>query len=60
MEGKLLSVEQVAEYLGVSKASVYRAVKHGGLPFVRFGSELLRFRPADLEAWIETRRGVSA
>lgn len=51
----LLTVAEAAELLRVSKPSVYRAIRNGGLPAVRPAGDV-RIRPDDLEAWLETRR----
>ena len=48
---QLLSVPEVAELLGVSRAQVYRLVE-AGLPSVRLSERVLRFRPYDLEDWV--------
>jgi len=51
-----LSVRQVAELLGVSRASVYKLVERGELACVRV-SNAIRVRPVDLERWLEGRVG---
>ncbi len=54
----LLTADQVAELLGISRKRVYdlTAVQQPGfsrpLPAIRFGERALRFDPADVEAWI--------
>ena len=48
----LMTVEDVCAYLRVGKTWVYAAADKGTLPSVRAG-KLLRFRRADLEAWVE-------
>jgi excisionase family DNA binding protein len=43
-------------YLGVSRSWVYAHVQAGLLPCLRLpGSSLLRFRPAEIEAYVEGR-----
>lgn len=52
MEEKLLTIEEIAEYLSLSKSAVYGFVRRGAIPFVRIGGTL-RF-PADaIKIWIE-------
>jgi excisionase family DNA binding protein len=51
---RLLRVREVAEYLGVCNATVYRMVESGELPHVRIVNSI-RIRPGDLEEFI--RRG---
>ncbi|WP_442946329.1 helix-turn-helix domain-containing protein [Oerskovia sp. USHLN155] len=51
----LMSVAQLAGHLGVSERTVYRwCAERTGPTALRVGSSL-RFRPTDVEAWLETR-----
>ena len=54
------TVKQVAEYLNVDPKVVYRLVQAGELPGFKVGATW-RFRPADVDTWIENqkRRGGS-
>ncbi len=52
----LLSVREAAEQLGLSRATVYRLCADSALPHIRI-LNAIRIAPADLEAFIETRRG---
>jgi len=47
----ILTVHEVAEYLRMSEAKVYRLVKEGGLPVVRIG-KTWRFRKDLLDNWL--------
>jgi excisionase family DNA binding protein len=49
---RLLSRDQVAEFLGASISTVVRLERRGDLPHVKLG-RLVRFRPGDVEALIE-------
>ncbi len=51
---KLLTVREVAERLGVCRATVYAMVERGELPHVRIASAI-RFHPADLAAYLARR-----
>jgi len=56
----LLSIGEVAEYLGVTERHVRRLVAERRIPFVKWG-HLLRFDPEEIAAWIDTaRRPVGA
>jgi excisionase family DNA binding protein len=48
----LLTVPQVAEILGVTRATIYVYVENGTLRAVRIGG-VLRFRPDDVQALID-------
>ena len=49
----LLTVEDVAGILKVSRATVYSLVKDGSLPTVEIGVRKTRFRRADIAALVE-------
>jgi excisionase family DNA binding protein len=52
----LLTVQQCAELLAVSRPTIYRLVRDDGLPVVRPTGNDIRFRPEDLEAWLQSRK----
>ena len=56
--GRLLTIPEVAEWLGVSKGWVYDHVtrKQPRLPCIRFG-EVTRFRYGDIQKFIEKHAG---
>jgi excisionase family DNA binding protein len=49
---KLLTVEQVADYLNVSKAQTYLLIRRTGFPLIELGPRLLRVRLSQLDAWL--------
>ena len=49
---KLLTVDDLCEYLVVSKDFIYDEVRHGRLPASRIARQL-RFRPADVDTFVE-------
>lgn len=50
---RLMTPEELAEYLGVSLHCVYAWSSRGGGPkVVRVGARL-RYRPADVEQWLD-------
>ncbi len=60
MYDKLLNTEQAADYLGVSKAFLERDRWAGArIPFVQVGSKAVRYRLAELEAYVESRLRVN-
>ena len=50
---QLMSVTEASQWLGISRASLYRLVRSGAVPSVRIGSRRL-FRPDDLAAFVAT------
>ena len=58
IESRYLNIEQVAAILGVPKSFIYRRTARGHgdpIPHYRIGSHL-RFKPDDIEEWIESHR----
>ena len=51
----LLDAAAVATYLGVDKTTVYRLAATVALPSVEIAPRVLRFRPADVRAFVERR-----
>lgn len=49
---RLMSVQEVADYLGVPKTTIYDRWKEWGLPAHRVGRHL-RFRERNVETWLE-------
>jgi excisionase family DNA binding protein len=52
---KLLSIEDVAEYLGLEYKSVYRLIRAGDLPAARIG-RVYRVSREDLASYIEQQK----
>jgi len=55
----LLTAREVADWLGLSPETVLRRWRAGELPGFRLGSNVLRFRKSELEAWLEGLRDGS-
>ena len=56
---KLLSVDEVSEMLGVTKATIYSWTSRNKIPHIKLSKRLLKFRKNDIEAWI-AKRAVGA
>lgn len=52
---RLVSVQELAEYLGVKVSWVYGRTSAGTIPHVKVG-RYVRFRIADVERWLERKR----
>lgn len=55
----LQDVPAIAALLSVSEQHVYRMVRDKQIPFVRI-NRLVKFDPAEIRAWLETRRVPTA
>lgn len=53
--GRLLSIIEVADVLGVDIRHVRRLVHERRIPYIKWG-HLLRFDPVDIAAWVDTCR----
>lgn len=47
-----LSVEEIAEYLGVSKESIYRWLERGAIPAHKVGKQW-RFQSPEVDDWVK-------
>lgn len=63
MTGQLLTAREVAGQLGLSIETVLRWARDGRLPALQLSSRAIRFREAEIDAWVAERatpqRGVS-
>jgi excisionase family DNA binding protein len=55
-EKELLTVHDVASYLGVSRWTVYQWVNQNKIPFVKILGRLLRFDKVEVIDWINKQR----
>ena len=53
--GRLLSIVQVSQQLGVSVKTLYGWVCLRQIPYVKMG-RLVKFDPRDISKWIETKK----
>jgi excisionase family DNA binding protein len=53
--GRLWTVREVSEFLGVHEKTVYDWVNRGGLPCFRLGNRL-RFDANDVLRWVSARK----
>ena len=57
MEDRWLSVDEIAEYLGISKDTVYTWIANKGLPGHRIG-RFWKFKRTEVDEWVH--RGKAA
>ena len=55
MVPKLLTMDELAERLGVTQRHVRRLVAEKRVPYLKVG-RFIRFDPAQISAWLESRR----
>lgn len=51
---KWLSVEQIADHLGIAPITVYRWLEKGRIPANRIG-KLWKFKASEVDQWVKTR-----
>lgn len=56
MAKKLMDVEDIANYLGLSTRTVYSMIKKGEIPYVKVGGQY-RFVESEIEDWIKEKAG---
>ncbi len=53
----LMSVEELAEYLGENKRTIYRYIQSGDCPrYIRLTAKNIKFDKADVDAWLESKK----
>ena len=52
-DDRWLSVEEIAEHLGVTKDSVYRWIERKGLPAHKVG-KLWKFKKEEVDEWVRS------
>jgi excisionase family DNA binding protein len=55
---KWLNARKAAEYAGIGHTTLYDWIREGKLPFRSYplAPRIRKFDPADIEAWLESRR----
>lgn len=55
-DNKLLSLRELADYLAVNEASIYRWRRTGdGPPGIKLARGAIRYRAVDVEAWLDAQ-----
>lgn len=54
MEDRLMSVENMCEYLGISRDTIYKWIEEKGLPAYRLG-RLWKFKAGEVDEWVKKR-----
>jgi len=51
-----MTVDEIAEYLGLSKSTVYKITSKREIPFYNPGGKKIYFKRSEVDTWIETSR----
>ncbi len=58
MSESLLTPQELADWLKMSRVWVYKQAENGLLPFHRVG-DAIRFDPGEIRAYLDARRGLT-
>jgi excisionase family DNA binding protein len=53
---EFLTVEEIADYLGLSKSAVYKITSKKEIPYYNPGGKKIYFKKTEVDAWIESGR----
>jgi len=54
---QLMSIEDLAVYLGDSKRTIYKYIASGDCPpYIRISSKNIKFDRSDVDAWLESKK----
>ncbi|GMW02816.1 MAG: hypothetical protein AMXMBFR84_39520 [Candidatus Hydrogenedentota bacterium] len=54
---QLMSIEDLAAYLGDSKRTIYKYIASGDCPpYIRISAKNIKFDRADVDAWLEAKK----
>jgi excisionase family DNA binding protein len=56
-KGELLTIEEAADWLAISKPTIWRMIRRGEIPVVRIARRTIRLKLTDLENYIEKNYG---
>lgn len=56
MDDKLLSLDEIAAYMNISKSTLYKLVEKNQMPSCKIGKQL-RFRKASIDRWLSDKEG---
>lgn len=55
MREKLMTIDQLAEMLCMTKKTIYQNVYHKRIPYISLNKKTLRFDPAAIESWLKSK-----
>ena len=54
---ELLTVEEAADWLAISKPTLWRMIRRGEIPVVKIGKRTIRIKLSDIEDYIQANYG---
>lgn len=54
---ELLSVDETADWLAISKPTIWRMIRRGEIPVVKIGQRTIRIKMSDIEDYIQAHHG---
>jgi excisionase family DNA binding protein len=55
MREKLMTIDELAEMLNMTKKTIYQNVYHKRIPYISVNKKCLRFDPAAIDAWLASK-----
>jgi excisionase family DNA binding protein len=53
----LMTIDELADYLGESKRTIYRYIQSGDCPpYIRITKKNIKFDKRDVDAWLESKK----
>jgi excisionase family DNA binding protein len=59
MNGSLMDVLEAAEYLQISKETLYRMIKRREIPYFRLSQRIYRFSKEELNIYLKSKGGLN-
>ncbi len=56
LEDRYMTAEEVAQYLGFEKQTIYNKTHNKEIPFYKLGRKAVRFKKAEIDAWVKSLR----
>lgn len=56
---EILTIEEVADYLNLSKSAIYKMTSRKEIPFYNPGGKKIYFKKADIENWVFSNKTSS-
>lgn len=56
VQKEFLNIDELANYISLSKSAIYKLVEKRAIPVIRLNKKLL-FKPEEINKWVENSRG---